>query len=104
MQLIFVYNADSGLLNMLKDGLHKLFSPKTYPCSLCKLTWSSVAEKPKWRKFHESAGTRMHFLHKDEFEQQYGQRFEYPVVLSHAGELEVFLSKAQLDGMPDLGV
>jgi len=28
-QLVFVYNADSGMFNTLTDIAHKVFSPKT---------------------------------------------------------------------------
>jgi hypothetical protein len=38
MELIFVYNADSGILNLLKDAVHKLLKAETYPCSPCAPT------------------------------------------------------------------
>jgi len=41
-KLIFVYNADSGLLNAMKDWAHKIVSPETYPCSLCALTYNNL--------------------------------------------------------------
>ncbi len=40
--LIFVYNADSGLLNAINDGILKIVSPSTYQCSLCSLTFGVV--------------------------------------------------------------
>ncbi len=36
--LLFVYNADSGLVAGLFDSAHKLLSPSTYQCQLCTLT------------------------------------------------------------------
>ena len=29
MELILVYNADSGFFNIIKDGLHKVISPSS---------------------------------------------------------------------------
>lgn len=69
--LIFVYNADSGLLNMIKDGFHKVVSPSTYPCRLCDLTWSIIGERKRWRVFVDNLPAVMEFLHRDEFEQRY---------------------------------
>ena len=81
MELIFVYNADSGLLNLFKDGIHKLLRPETYPCKLCELTYGSVSEKRRWKAFRQCDARDMRFFHKDEFEDEYGQVYEYPVVL-----------------------
>ena len=81
MQLIFVYNADSGIINLLKDAMHKMLRPETYPCSLCALTYGAVSEKRIWREFRKNDTREMLFLHKDEFEAEYSERYEYPVVL-----------------------
>jgi len=35
-RIIFVYNTDDGLFNALMDTAHKIFSPATYECSLCR--------------------------------------------------------------------
>ena len=32
--IVFVYNADSGLFNMVTDTAHKMLSPDTYECNL----------------------------------------------------------------------
>ncbi|NJM95354.1 MAG: GTPase, partial [Acaryochloridaceae cyanobacterium CSU_5_19] len=37
-RLIFVYNANSGGINTALDIAHKLLSPSTYRCNLCRLT------------------------------------------------------------------
>lgn len=66
-QLLFVYNADSGLFNTLADIGHKLFSPATYPCALCAITHGLLAERAEWRAFIESLGAGCEFLHRDQF-------------------------------------
>lgn len=70
-KIIFVYNADSGLLNLCKDALHKWFSSATYPCSLCDLTYGDFGENRDWRIFYGALPMPSEFLHKDEFRQRY---------------------------------
>ncbi len=66
--VIFVYNADSGALPSLKDYVHKIVKPSTYPCNLCAVTYNNFGFKNKdWRKFIENLGIEVKFLHKDEF-------------------------------------
>ncbi len=50
--LVFVYNANSGLLNALLDMGHKVVSPRTYPCSLCALTYGSLGLRDAPRVAH----------------------------------------------------
>jgi hypothetical protein len=71
-KLIFVYNADGGLINMLKDWAHKIISPQTYGCSLCALTYDNLGMRRPWREFIEKLGYEVEFLHRDELEKQYG--------------------------------
>ena len=69
--LVFVYNADSGMLNLMKDITHKLLSPATYPCSLCDLTYSAFGEKKSWIRFRKALPVSQQYLHIDEFASQY---------------------------------
>jgi hypothetical protein len=39
MKLLFVYNADSGLFNSIAEAAHKIVSPQTYRCDLCRITY-----------------------------------------------------------------
>ncbi len=68
MKLLFIYNANSGKLNALFDVGHKLFSPSTYPCSLCTLTYDTFSENKIWKTFRKESHFDMIFYHKDEFE------------------------------------
>ena len=96
MKLIFVYNADSGLANTVKDIGQKLFSPQTYDCLLCSLTHGTFRENPEWKAFRQNGAMEMVFLHRDEFEQQYDRKLDYPVILRENGSLEVAISKDQM--------
>ena len=102
MKLIFVYNADSGLMNTLMDIGHKAISPQTYECNLCGLTFGLVSEHKQWKKFREASNTEMEFLHRDEFEQKYNQKFEYPVILKEDNEISVMIDKAELNEIKTL--
>lgn len=102
MKLLFVYNADSGMLNTAKDIGHKLFSPQTYDCFLCSLTHGTFRENPQWKTFRENSAIEMQFLHRDEFEKKFDEKFEYPVILKQADSLEVAVSKDVLGSFSSL--
>jgi hypothetical protein len=38
--LIFVYRADRRIFNTVSHTMHRLFSPETYECPLCQITFS----------------------------------------------------------------
>ena len=100
MKLIFVYNAQSGIFNAVRDAVHKIVSPETYPCELCALTYGAVGERKAWRQYRRQSGHEMVFLHKDEFEEQYGQRFPYPLVLcDDDGRLTPLITREQFQEM-----
>jgi hypothetical protein len=70
--LVFVYNADSGLMNGLIDMGHKIVSPHTYACSLCGVTYNLLGMRPQWRRFVQGLGRPVRFLHRDELAAEYG--------------------------------
>jgi hypothetical protein len=65
-RLVFVYNADSGLFNTLADAAHKILSPQTYQCALCKVTYGWFQERGAWRAFLDTLDADCEFLHRDE--------------------------------------
>lgn len=71
-KLIFVYNADGGIINMVRDLIHKNVSPETYQCSLCAVTWDNLGMKREWKRFVSQLGREVEFLHRDELKKQYG--------------------------------
>lgn len=103
-KLIFIYNADSGLRNMILDGAHKILSPDTYACSLCDITFGAFTENSVWKKFRKETNLDMRFLHKDEFNKAYaskfGHKFTFPIVLAESDTgLDVFIKTEELDGL-----
>ena len=105
-KLIFIYNADSGLRNMILDSAHKIFSPSTYECSLCDITFGAFTENQIWKNFRKSTNVEIEFLHKDEFAKTHKtqKRLEltFPVVLvSKARGLAIFITTDELNAMKD---
>lgn len=101
--LLFVYNADSGPVNALLDFGHKLVSPSTYPCSLCALTYGPFGMRREWRRFTESLGVPLEFLHADELRERYGaQDVALPAVFLKEGRLEPLLTRPDLDRLGSL--
>jgi hypothetical protein len=102
MTLIFVYNSDSNPISSLIDLGHKILSPDTYDCSLCKLTYGPFTEIDAWKEFRTSIGVPVEFLHRDEFEKKYDLKYEYPVILQKNSNIEVLMAKKEIDALADL--
>jgi hypothetical protein len=70
--LVFVYHAESGLFHGLVDMAHKTFSPQTYRCHLCALTYTTFGMRKEWKRFLLALDRPFEFLHADEFGRDYG--------------------------------
>lgn len=80
--LLFVYNANSGVMNSLKDYVRKTVSPATYQCNLCALTFGTLGMRSTWAEFIDDLGIPVEFLHRDELRERYGVEDVYlPAVL-----------------------
>ena len=64
--LIFIYNAKSGLTQAALDWAHKIISPKTYECSLCSLTYGNLGKYNKWSQFLKSLNMSKSFIYDDQ--------------------------------------
>jgi hypothetical protein len=105
-RLIIVYNADSGLLNALKDAVWKVARPSTYPCSLCALTYGWVSMHGRWRRFLAGLPHRKVFHHRDDFALAFPTvEVALPAILLAEGAAapQVLVSAAELDALHDLG-
>lgn len=102
--LLFVYNADGGVLNSLKDLWHKTVSPQTYDCQLCAVTYGPLGMRREWREFVRGLGTEVKFLHRDELQEQYGlSGVSLPAVFEQTPEgPRVWLSAQDVRGARDL--
>ena len=102
--LIFVYNADSGLMNTLLDIGHKIVSPQTYACHLCALTHSTFSMRDEWKRFVAELGVPIEFLHRDELAQRYGIKdIALPVVFRKTnGPLQQWISREEISACRSL--
>lgn len=99
VRLLFVYNADSGIVNALRDLVHKNVSPSTYQCNLCALTFSNVGMRGDWAEFVDGIGYPVEFLHRDELRERYGMDdVLLPVVLrKDADDVSVLIPAEEID-------
>lgn len=79
MKLIFVYNSDSDLFALIAGAAHKLASPETYQCNLCRLTYPFASVNKEWEKFVTSLPYQAAFLHRNEFNEQYQKQKDIPL-------------------------
>ena len=104
-QLIFVYNADSSLFSQVIDYAHKIFSPDTYRCNLCKVTYGNLGVKNEWKSYIQSLKFLVIFLHKDEFYQKYPKftSTELPAVfLANSTEETQLITAAELNSVKSI--
>ncbi|MEZ5055444.1 MAG: hypothetical protein R2879_00255 [Saprospiraceae bacterium] len=98
--LIFVYNADSGAWNGYMDMLHKIISPKTYPCHLCDITYGIFSIRKEWKEFIEQQSIPMRFLHKDEWENEFQSNESLPAIfIEKNGKVEVWIDEQTMKGL-----
>ncbi|WP_135610308.1 hypothetical protein [Methanococcoides sp. AM1] len=105
VSIVFVYNADSGLFNEMKDYVHKMVSPSSYGCNLCAITYGNAGMKSEWRSFVDDLPIPVVFLHKDEFDKEYN----YPgasfpcVYLEKDHRLDLLITPDEINGCNDIG-
>lgn len=103
MELIFVYNANSGLGNKLLDGLHKVIHPSSYECDLCAITYHAVGKRKTWRKFLKESKIPMRFMYRDTFQQEFLHDIELPAVLRYENSsFTRILDKKDFENLNDL--
>ncbi len=89
---------------MIFDGVHKLVSPSTYPCSLYAITYGNFSEKSIWKKFRKEFKVPIEFVYKDEFQKVYASKFKskfsFPIALALANDdFEVFIKTEELNAL-----
>lgn len=98
---LFVYNARSGSLHKGIDFFHKIISPDSYACTLCKITHGIFTERAKWKAFREQGNVEMKFYYKDEFEAQYGKKLSYPAILD-SESFNILLNHTEINKLTTL--
>ena len=103
-KLVFIYNANSGLINAVKDYFHKKRSPETYECNLCMQTFSGVSMNKGWKSYIKDLDIPTEFLHKDEFEKKYDvNNAKYPsAYLQNGSSMTIFISVDEMNKVKSL--
>jgi len=102
--LIFVYNANSGVFNVLTDIAHKIFSPETYACNLCALTHSNLGMRQEWKDFIESLEGSIKFLHADELKKRYAiEAISLPAIfIKEEDKIKIWIDSTALNSCKTL--
>ena len=98
-RLVFVYNAEAGLVAGAMDTVHKIVSPATYPCSLCAVTYGLVGKRRRWRDWLAAQALPAVFHHRGDFRLAFPAAAAWPlplVALARGSELELLLGPETL--------
>ncbi len=98
-RIILVYNEGNGLFDAVSGWSHKLLSPATYRCALCKITFGLTGMLVPWKSYLDRLPFPVTFLHQNEFRQQFPAHgtLSLPVILAErAGRTEVLLSAKEI--------
>lgn len=104
MKLILVYNADEGLFNAVTDTIHKVLSPSTYECSLCRFTYGMVGMRKTWGAYLSNLKAEKEFLHRREFHKKYPNvDAELPAIFTEADDgLRALVSAEEINACENL--
>jgi hypothetical protein len=104
--LHFVYNVEATPQALVKDFIHRLVSPETYPCRLCDVTYGRFVKKPGWQLFLWSLPVKTAFYTKGSFVKKFPawSHQEFPAVFAEdeAGQLSVFISAREFSSIASL--
>ena len=97
-KLIFVYNADSGVMNSMFDFFHKIMNPSGYSCDLCLITHSHIGMRKAWKNALKSLKVKKEYLHKDEFKLHYPNyaSVKFPAIFLEENELTQIITSKDL--------
>lgn len=104
--LHFVYNVDATPSALLRDFVHRLVDPATYPCRLCDLTYGRLIKKAEWSRFVAELPVRARFHLRGGFWQRFPEYRNEPLpavfVEEPPGVLRILISAEELRGVADL--
>ena len=104
--LLFVYNADGTFFASVTDYVHKIISPETYQCNLCKLTYGNAGMKKEWQTFLENLPYKKQFQHKDEFLRIHPEFADTPlpaIFVLNEKDLNIVLNESTIEKANSLG-
>ena len=103
LELIFIYNAKSGVVNELIDFAHKIVSPETYDCNLCAISYGAFSMKKKWSTYIETLPFKSTFTYKDKFSKNGYGNIKFPSVFIRSNEkLDEIISATEINEIKNL--
>ena len=102
-ELVFIYNAKSGIINSLIDFTHKVISPDTYECNLCAITYGTFTKKNLWADYIESIPIASIFTYKDKIVDKKLDKIILPaVILKKNDRFMQLISSTELNKLDNL--
>ena len=97
-ELIFIYNAKSGLVNEFLDFAHKIVSPSTYNCNLCAISYGNFTMKKKWSDYISSLPVRSTFTYKDKVSEYGYDNIKLPsIIFQDKSKSKVIISSEEIN-------
>ena len=104
-ELIFIYNAKSGVVNEMIDFAHKIVSPKTYDCNLCAISYNTFTKKKRWSNYINSLPIKSVFTYKDKvsYLDKELSNLEFPTIIFRNGvELNEIISRNEINNINNI--
>ena len=103
LELIFIYNAESGVVNELIDFAHKIVSPDTYDCKLYAMSYGAFFMEKKWLTYIETLPFKSTFTYKDKFFRNEYSDTKFPSVFMRSNEnLDEIISATEINEIKNL--
>lgn len=101
-ELVFVYNARSGLFSKMTDFAHKIVSPTTYACNLCNLTHGTFEMQQEWSQFLKELPYKVTFQYRNLATDLRDSEKAPLLLLKQEGETTVLLSAEDINAIHSL--
>ena len=104
-ELIFIYNAKSGLVNEMIDFAHKIISPETYDCNLYAISYGTFTKKKKWSNYINSLPIKSTFTYKDKISalKKGLSSLKFPTIIIRDGvELNEIISRNEINNINNI--
>jgi peptide-methionine (R)-S-oxide reductase len=97
-ELIFIYNAKSGIVNEFLDFARKIVSPNTHNCNLCAISYGNFTMEKKWSNYISSLPVRSTFTYKDKVSQYGYNNIELPsIIFRNGSRSKVIISSEEIN-------
>jgi hypothetical protein len=98
--LLFVYNTDRGLFNLMAGYVRRILSPKACSCNLRSITYDNLGMKREWKDFLRGLEIDSEFLHRNEFKKRFGSvKCKFPAIfIREDAKLDPIIGAREING------